>query len=56
MVIKKSRSSGIIINSASTDWCSSQGMGNEDVQKITLNMINKLLKKENVFTLPGKKP
>ena len=50
IVFKKTKSSGIIINVASTDWCSSQGMGNPDVQKITLNMINKLLHKENVFS------
>lgn len=50
LVLRKTRSSGIIINAASTDWCSSQGMGNQDAQKIILNMINKLLKKENVFS------
>jgi hypothetical protein len=50
IVLKRTRSSGIIINVASTDWCSSEGMGNEQVKKITLNMINKLLKRENVFS------
>ncbi len=50
IVFKKTKSSGIIINTASTDWCSSQGMGNADIQKITLNMINKLLHNENVFS------
>lgn len=53
IVFKKKKSSGIIINVASTDWCSSQGMGNPDVLKITLNMINKLLHKENVFSTGG---
>jgi hypothetical protein len=50
IVIKKTKTSGIIINVASTDWCSSQGMSNPDLQKITLNMINKLQRNENVFT------
>ena len=50
IVFKRAKSSGIVINVASTDWCSSEGMGNDDVKKITVNMINKLLKKENVFS------
>lgn len=50
IVFKRTKSSGIIINAASTDWCSSEGMGSEDVKKITLNMIHKLLKKESVFS------
>jgi hypothetical protein len=50
IVFRRTKSSGIIINAASTDWCSSEGMGDENVKKITLNMINKLLKKGNVFS------
>jgi hypothetical protein len=53
IVFRRTKSSGIIINAATTDWCSSEGMGNEDVKKITLNMIHKLLKKENVFSTGG---
>ncbi|MBL7859126.1 MAG: hypothetical protein JNM57_15645 [Cyclobacteriaceae bacterium] len=50
IVFKRTKSSGIIINTASTDWCSYRGIGtNPDIQKITLTMISKLLKKENVF-------
>jgi len=49
----REKASGIIINAASTDWCSSEGMGSEDVKKITLNMIHKWLKKENVFSTEG---
>ncbi len=52
IVFKKTRSSGIVINVSTTDWCSGEGMGNDQVKKITLNMINKLMKKENVFS-PG---
>jgi len=33
IVFRRTKSSGIIINAASTDWCSSEGMGNEDVKK-----------------------
>lgn len=50
IVFKKSRASGIIINTATTDWCSSRGMRNPDVQMITLTMIRKLLNGDNVFS------
>lgn len=50
IVFKKSKSSGTVINTASTDWCSSRGMGNATIQQITLTMINKLLRRENVFS------
>lgn len=50
VVFKKSKSSGIIINTASTDWCSSRGMNNELIKKITLTMIRKLRQNENVFS------
>ncbi len=50
IVFKKSKSSGVIINTSSTDWCSSRGMRNSDIRKITLTMINKLYRKENVFS------
>ncbi len=50
IVFKKSKTSGIIINTATTDWCSGRGMRNQDIQKITLTMIRKLLNGENVFS------
>lgn len=51
IVFKPGRSSGIVINTASTDWCSSRGIGNNpDVQKITANMITKLMNNEPVFS------
>ncbi len=50
VVFKKSKSSGIVINTASTDWCSSRGMNNEAIKKITLTMIRKLRQNENVFS------
>lgn len=53
MVLKKSESSGIIINGASYDWCSPNGIGGVDglkIKQITVNMIEKLLNKQNVFS------
>jgi hypothetical protein len=54
MVFKKTKKSGIVINTASTDWCSHRGMGSNEIKKITLNMINKLLRNETVFTAEEK--
>lgn len=57
IVFKPGNSSGTIINTASTDWCSSRGIGNNvDIQKITHTMINKLLNKENVFSTEEEMP
>lgn len=50
IVMKKSKTSGVIINTASTDWCSSRGIWNPSIQQITLTMIQRLLKRENVFS------
>lgn len=51
IVFKPTRSSGIVINAASTDWCSERGIGsNADIQKITATMIRKLLNNEDVFS------
>lgn len=50
IIFKKSKTSGIVINTASTDWCSYRGMSIDNIKNITLTMINKLLRKENVFS------
>lgn len=51
IVCKPSHTSGIIINTASTDWCSYSGIGaSVQIQTITHTMISKLLNKENVFS------
>lgn len=51
IVFKASKTSGIVINTASTDWCSSRGIGsNPDIQKITTTMIRKLINHEDVFS------
>ncbi|HEY9045621.1 MAG TPA: N,N-dimethylformamidase beta subunit family domain-containing protein [Ohtaekwangia sp.] len=51
IVFKASRSSGIVINTATTDWCSRHGIGsNPDIQTITHTMITKLFNKEYVFS------
>ena len=53
LVMKKSQTSGIIINVASLDWCSPNGLGGKDANKlkiISTNMIDKLINKMNVFS------
>jgi hypothetical protein len=53
IVLKRSSSSGIIVNTSSTDWCSSNGMGGssgDNIKKITYNAIVKLLAKKNIFS------
>jgi hypothetical protein len=53
IVMKRTSSSGIIINTASTDWCSRNGMGGESgdlIKKITFNAITKLLNGQPVFS------
>lgn len=51
IVFKPSRKSGTVINTASTNWCAESGIGiNEDIRIITRTMIDKLLRKENVFS------
>ncbi len=54
MVFQKTPQSGIIINTASTDWCSERGFNGKDGDKIkiiTQNMIEKLIENQNVFSL-----
>jgi hypothetical protein len=53
IVFRRTPTSGVIINTASTDWCSSGGMGGSDgdkIKKITLNALTKLKNGETVFT------
>lgn len=53
IAMQKTDSSGVIINTGSTDWCRKAGMEEEDsdvIKKITINMIDLLLHKKNVFT------
>ena len=51
IVFKPTLSSGTVINTASTDWCSFNGIGsNRDIQKITRTMILKLFNNDNVFS------
>jgi hypothetical protein len=52
-VFQPSVNSGIIVNTASTDWCSTNGLGGlsgADLKKITLNSITKLLNNQSVFS------
>lgn len=53
IVFQKTENSGIVINTATTDWCSDKGIGGENgdkIERITLNMISKLLEKQPVFS------
>jgi N,N-dimethylformamidase beta subunit-like protein len=53
ITLKRTATSGIILNVASTDWCAKNGMRKNDhevIKKITTNMIDKILKKEDVFS------
>jgi hypothetical protein len=52
-VYRPTPSSGYIINTCSTDWCSSDGMGGisgDAIKKITRNAINKLLSDQPIFS------
>jgi hypothetical protein len=54
IVFRRTKSSGVVVNTASTDWCSARGIGaSKDIQTITATMIQKLLNKENVFSDPS---
>lgn len=53
IIFQRTSTSGIIINTASTDWCSSSGMGGNSgdvIKKITLNAMTKLLNGDPVFS------
>lgn len=51
IVFRADASSGIVINTASTDWCSQRGIGSsEDIRTITRNMISLLATGKDVFT------
>lgn len=53
IVFKKTATSGVVINTATTDWCSSNGMGGasgDAIKAITYNAIRKLVNNETVFS------
>ncbi len=53
IVFKKSLTSGTVINTGTTDWCSANGMGGQSgkvIKQITFNALTKLLNKESVFS------
>jgi len=52
IVLQKTSTSGIVVNTSSMDWCSENGMGGTsgtEIKKITLNAIQKLLRGETLF-------
>lgn len=56
IVFKRSITSGIVINVASTNWCSHDGIGvNPEIQQITATMIQKIINKETIFSDSGSK-
>jgi hypothetical protein len=53
IAFRKNQSSGIVINTASTDWCSANGMGGssqQTIQKITYNALTRLVNNQTVFS------
>lgn len=53
IVMQKTQTSGVIVNAATTGWCSETGMGGksgEHIKQITFNAFDKLLKGQSVFT------
>lgn len=54
-LFQKNPSSGIVINTGSTDWCNHfAGTEGENVRTITINAIEKLRRGQAVFTAPEK--
>jgi hypothetical protein len=53
MALQRTPTSGVIINCASTDWCSPHGVAGTDgarIRHITRNMIEALINRQSVFT------
>ena len=53
LVFQRTKTSGIIVNTGSTDWCGENGMGglsSEKIKTITGNAIRGLLENENLFS------
>ena len=52
IVFQKAETSGIVINAASMNWCGEAGIAGQDgdkIQRITLNMFDKLLSHSELF-------
>ena len=53
LIFQKNDSSGIVINTATMDWCSGYGMGGRDslrIKQITSNMLEGLMEGEDLFS------
>jgi hypothetical protein len=53
IVLQRTSSSGVVVNTGTTDWCSQNGIGGVDqarIKTITRNAIQKLLNGQNVFS------
>ena len=53
VIFQRSSTSGIVVNTATTDWCSYNGMGGNSgavIKQITMNAVTKLLNGSDVFS------
>ncbi|PSL48928.1 hypothetical protein CLV51_101258 [Chitinophaga niastensis] len=50
IVFKKTKTSGIVVNFPTTDWCTSHNFSLPKIADITANAINGLLKDQNMFS------
>ena len=50
LAFQKTATSGVVINTGSTDWCNNfEGKNGENIRKITINAIQKLLTGKTIF-------
>jgi hypothetical protein len=53
IIFRKSLTSGVVVNTGTTDWCSANGMGGQsgnEIKEITYNALTKLLNRDPVFS------
>lgn len=53
IIFQKTPTSGVVLNTASTDWCGPHGMGGPDsvaIRKITDNVLKAMLSNKNLFS------
>lgn len=53
IIFQKTKNSGVIINTATMDWCSGYGLGGKDsllIRQITRNMLEGLMERKDLFS------
>ncbi|WP_187262739.1 N,N-dimethylformamidase beta subunit family domain-containing protein [Pontibacter beigongshangensis] len=53
ILFQKTPASGVVLNTATTDWCGAHGIGGPDslaIRKITSNVLEAMLSNKNLFT------